>query len=107
MSKLSDSSCYGKLTQSNTTFMQKLSWEKVIWMDENTLESTIYAWMVTLGDWMMPFQVFLYNSGISSIFKDRRYIKEVLKKEEKTLENKKSEEQEENIPYIYKCYLHF
>ena len=30
-------------------------------------------------------------------------MKEVLEKEEKTLEKKKSEEQEENIPYIYKC----
>ena len=58
MSKLSDSSCYGKLTYITTTFMKKLSWEKVVWMDENTLEPTVYAWMVTLGDWMMPFRVF-------------------------------------------------
>ena len=47
-----------KLTHSTTTFMKKLSWEKVIWMDENTLEPTVYAWMVTLGDWMVPFRVF-------------------------------------------------
>ena len=30
-------------------FMKKLSWDKVVWMDENTLEPTVYAWMVTLG----------------------------------------------------------
>ena len=52
---------------------------------------------------MVPFRVLEYNSGISSIFQGRKDIKEVLEKEEKTLEKKKSEEQEENIPYIYKC----
>ena len=78
MSKLSDSSCYGKLTESNTTFIKKLSWEKVIWMDENTLESTIYAWMVTLGDWMVPFRVFDIIQAFPA-FKNR-YIKEFLKK---------------------------
>ena len=57
ISKLSDSSCFGKITQSNTTFMKKSSWEKVVWMDENALEPDAYAWMVTFGDWMVSFQV--------------------------------------------------
>ena len=61
MSKFSDSSCYGNITKSNKTFMKKLSWEKVVWMDKNTLEPTTYAWMVTLGDGMVPFRVIEYN----------------------------------------------
>ena len=48
-SKLGDSSWFGKITQSTTTFMKKHSWDKVVWMDENTLKHTAYAWMVTLG----------------------------------------------------------
>ena len=56
-SKLSDSSWFGKITQSTTIFMKKHSWDKVFWMDENTLEPAAYAWMVTFGDWMVPFQV--------------------------------------------------
>ena len=84
--------------------MKKRFWEKLVWIDENTLEPTAYAWMVTLGDWMVPFRVLEYNS---SIFQKKKDIKKVLEKEEKTLEKKKSEEQEENIPYTYKCYLHF
>ena len=47
-----------KYNQITTTFMKKFSWEKVFWMDKNTLEPTAYAWMVTLGDWMVPFRVF-------------------------------------------------
>ena len=50
-----------KVTQSTTIFMKKLSWENVFWMDKNTLEPTIYAWMVTLGEGVMPFQVLDYN----------------------------------------------
>ena len=61
MSKLSDSSWYGKITQSNTNFMQTLSWENVVLMDKNTLEPAACAWMVTLGDGMMPFRVLEYN----------------------------------------------
>ena len=61
MSELSDSSCYGKITQSNTIFMKTLSWKNVIEMDENTLEPAIYAWIVTLGDGMVPFWVLEYN----------------------------------------------
>ena len=73
MSKLSDSSCYGKLTQSNTNFMKELSWEKVVLMDENTLEPTLYAWMVTLGDWMVPFRVFDIIQAFPAFFKKERY----------------------------------
>ena len=60
MSKLGDLSCYGKITQSDTIFMETLSWENVFWM-ENTLEPAVYAWMVTLGDGMVPFRVLVYN----------------------------------------------
>ena len=81
MSKLSDLSFYGKLTQGNTTFMKKLSWEKVIWMDENTLEPTAYAWMVILGDWMVPFRVFDIIQAFPA-FKNI-YMKEVLKKKKR------------------------
>ena len=49
MSKLSDSSCYGKKTQSNTTFMKELSRNKVIWMDENALKLQSLHMMVTFG----------------------------------------------------------
>ena len=61
MSKLGDLSCYGKITQSNTSFMKKLSWENIVLMDKNTLEPAACAWMVTLGDGMMPFRVLEYN----------------------------------------------
>ena len=61
MSELSDSSWYGKITQSNTILMKTLSWENFVWMDENTLEPAACAWMVTLGDGMMPFRVLEYN----------------------------------------------
>ena len=61
MSELSDSSCCGKITQSNTNFMQTLSWENVVLMDKNTLEPAACAWMVTFGDGMMPFRVLEYN----------------------------------------------
>ena len=61
-------------------------------MDKNTLKLTAYAWMVTLGDWMVPFRVFDIIQAFPA-FKNR-YIKEVLEKEEKTLEKKKNEEQE-------------
>ena len=83
--------------------MKKLSWEKVVWMDKNTLEPTIYAWMVTLGDWMVPFRVFDIIQAFLAFFKAEDTLRKFWKKEEKTLEKKKSEEQEENIPYIYKC----
>ena len=76
-------------------------------MDENTLEPTIYVWIVNLGDWMVPFRVLEYNLGIFQPFKKRDIIILVLEKEEKTLEMKKSEEQEENIPYIYKSLSNF
>ena len=81
MSKLSDSSFYGKITQSTTTFMKKLSWEKVVLMDKNTLEPTIYAWMVTLGDGMVPFRVFDIIQAFPAFKKGD--IKEVLKKKKK------------------------
>ena len=61
MSKLSDSSWYGNITQSNTNFMKTLSWENIVLMDKNTLEPAACAWMVTLGDGMMPFRVLEYN----------------------------------------------
>ena len=61
MSELSDSSCYGNITQSNIIFMKTLSWENIVWMDENTLEYAACAWMVTLGDGMVPFRVLEYN----------------------------------------------
>ena len=61
MSELSDSSWYGKITQINTIFMKTLSWENVFWMDENILEPAACAWMVTLGDGMVPFRVLEYN----------------------------------------------
>ena len=61
MYELSDSSCYGKITQSSTNFMKTLSWENVVWMDKNTLEPNVCAWMVTFGDVMMPFRVLEYN----------------------------------------------
>ena len=61
MSKLSDSSWYGKITQSNTNFMKTLSWENIVLMDKNTLEPAACAWMVTLGDGMVPFRVLEYN----------------------------------------------
>ena len=73
MSKLSDSSFYGKLTQSTTTFMKKRFWKKVVLMDENTLEPTIYAWMVTLGDWMVPFRVFDIIQAFPAFFKKERH----------------------------------
>ena len=72
-------------------------------MDENTLQPTIYAWMVTLRDWMVPFRVFYIIQAFPALKEREDTFKEVLEKEEKTLEMKKSEEQEENIPYIYKC----
>ena len=84
MSILSDSSCYGKITQSNTTFMKKCSWEKVVWIDKNTLEPTIYAWMVTLGDWMVPFRVFDIIQAFPA-FEKGGYINEVLKKRKKDI----------------------
>ena len=74
MSKLTDSSCYGKLTQSNTTFMKKLSWEKVVWMEKNTLIPTAYAWMVTLGDWMVPFRVFDIIQAFPTFFKKKKTL---------------------------------
>ena len=61
MSELSDSSCYGKITQSPKHFIKTLSWENVVWMEKNTLEPAACAWMVTLGDGMMPFRVLEYN----------------------------------------------
>ena len=61
MSELSDSSWYGNITESNIIFMKTHSWEKVVWMAENTLEPAACAWMVTFGDGMMPFRVLEYN----------------------------------------------
>ena len=61
MSELSDSSCYGKITKSTKIFMNKISWENIVWMDENTLEPAACAWMVTLGDGMVPLRVLEYN----------------------------------------------
>ena len=61
MSKLSDSSCYEKITQSNTTFMKELSRNKVIWMDENALEVTASAYGGDLWCQVMPFQVQSYS----------------------------------------------
>ena len=61
MSELSVSSWYRKITQSNTNFMKKNSWEHIVWMDKNTLEPAACAWMVTLGDGMVPFRVLEYN----------------------------------------------
>ena len=83
MSKLSDSSFYGKLTQSTTTFMKKLSWEKFVWMDENTLEPTIYAWMVTLGDWMVPFWVFDIIQAFLAFFKAKKTLRKFWKKKKR------------------------
>ena len=40
MSKYSDLSCYGKITQRSITFMKELSRNKVVWMDENAPEIT-------------------------------------------------------------------
>ena len=57
MSKLSDSSCYGKITQSNKTFMKELSINKVIWMDKNSLEIVASAYDGDLWCQVMPFQV--------------------------------------------------
>ena len=42
-------------------FHKTLSWENIVWMDKNTLELAACAWMVTLGDGMMPFWVLEYN----------------------------------------------
>ena len=61
MSELSDSSWYGKISQSTKNFMKTLFWENVLWMDKNTLEPTACAWIVTFGDGMMPFWVLEYN----------------------------------------------
>ena len=80
MSKFSDSSCYEKLTQSNTTFMKKLSWENVVWMVENTLEPTVYAWMVTLGDWMVPFRVFDIIQAFLAFFKAENTLRKFWKR---------------------------
>ena len=52
---------------------------------------------------MVPFRVFDIIQAFPAFYKKGEDINEVLKKEEKTLEKKKSEEQEENILYIYKC----
>ena len=57
MSKLSDSSCYGKITQSTTTLMKELFRNKVIWMDENSLKITVSAYNGDLWCQVMPFQV--------------------------------------------------
>ena len=101
----------------------QIEWFKLMWKanseyynfhEETFLRKSLlyrrkYPWTYYIclnGDpWRLngAFPSFLYNSGISSIKGERRYIKEVLKKEEKTLEKKKSEEQEQIIPYIYKC----
>lgn len=66
MSKLSDSSCYRKITQSTTTFMKKLSRNKVIWMDENALEVTDSAYDGNLWCQVMPFQVQSYLASSKS-----------------------------------------
>ena len=71
MSELSDSSFYGKITKSTTNLMKKLFWENVVLMDENTLEPAACAWMVTLGDGMVPFRVLEYNLGIFQHFQER------------------------------------
>ena len=61
MSKLSDSSCYGKITQINITFMKELSRNKVIWMDENALKVIVFAYDGDLWCQVMPFQVQSYS----------------------------------------------
>ena len=61
MSKLSDSSCYGKITQSTKTFMKELSINKVIWMDKNALEVTVSVYDGDLWCQVMPFQVQSYS----------------------------------------------
>ena len=73
MSELSDSSCYGKIAQSTTNFMKTLSWENIVWIVENALESAACAWMVTLGDWMVPFQVFDIIQAFPAFFKAERH----------------------------------
>ena len=51
---------------------------------------------------MVPFRVFDIIQAFLA-FKKRGDIKEVLEKRKKDIRKKESEEQEENIPYIYKC----
>ena len=55
MSKWSDLSCYGNITQSTKTFMKELSRNKVIWMEENALEVTVSACDGDLWCQVMPF----------------------------------------------------
>ena len=61
MSKLSDSSCYGKITQSTTTFMKEISRNKVIWIDKNSLKVIVSAYDGDLWCQVMPFQVQSYS----------------------------------------------
>ena len=60
-SKLSDSSCYGKITQSNTPLMKELFRNNVIWMDENSLEVIVSAYNGDLWCQVMAFQVQSYS----------------------------------------------
>ena len=56
MSKLDDSSGYGKITQSNSTLIKELFKNKVICMDENALKVTISAQGGDFSLQMVPFQ---------------------------------------------------
>ena len=80
MSKLSDSSCYGKITQSNTTLMKELFINKVIWIEENALEITVSTYDGDLWCQVMPFQVQSYSRHfqhlLSHIYMHQFYSKE-------------------------------
>ena len=82
MSKFSDSSCYEKITQSTKTLMKELSRNKVIWMDENTLEVTVSAYNGDLWCQVMPFQVQSYSRHFQHLL-SHIYIHQFCSKEKK------------------------
>ena len=95
MSKLSDSSCYGKITHSTTTFMKKRSKNKVIQMDENALEIIVSAYDGDLWCQVMPFQVQSYSRHFQHLLSHihmhqfcfkRKITQQKRTREEKTIE---------------------
>ena len=92
MSKLSDSSCYGKITQSNKTFIKELFINKVIWMDKNTLEVTVFAYNGDLWCQVMPFQVQSYSRHFQHLLSHIHMHQFCFKANKKKENNKKKKE---------------
>ena len=96
MSKWSDSSCYGKITQITRTFMKKIYRNKVVWMDENTLEIIVSACDGDLWCQVMPFQVQSYSRHFQHLL-SHIYMHQLCSKEKSGEQQKKEKGEKKNI----------